>query len=42
MQMARNAKAAGCIGITWVGKSENVQGADVVINQLGEIQILEA
>ncbi|MBE9037457.1 HAD family hydrolase [aff. Roholtiella sp. LEGE 12411] len=42
MQMARNAKAAGCIGITWVGKSENVQGADVVINQLDEIQILEA
>lgn len=39
MQMARNAQAAGCIGITWVGKSENVQGADVVINQLDEIQI---
>lgn len=39
MQMARNAKAAGCIGITWVGKSEHVQGADVVINQLDEIQI---
>lgn len=42
MQMARNAKAAACIGITWVGKSENVQGADVVINQLDEIQIVEA
>lgn len=42
MQMARNAKAAGCVGITWVGKSENVQGADVVINQLEEIQILAA
>jgi phosphoglycolate phosphatase len=41
MQMARHAKAAGCIGITWVDKSENVQGADVVINQLDEIQILE-
>ncbi|WP_373528089.1 HAD family hydrolase [Nostoc sp.] len=41
MQMARDAKAAGCIGITWVGKSDNVQGADVVINQLDEIQILE-
>ncbi|MGJ5632914.1 HAD family hydrolase [Nostoc sp. CALU 1950] len=41
MQMARNAKAAGCIGITWVGKSDNVRGADVVINQLDEIQILE-
>ncbi len=41
MQMARDAKAAGCIGITWVGKSDNVRGADVVINQLNEIQILE-
>lgn len=41
MQMARNAKAAGCIGITWVGKSDNVRGANVVINQLDEIQILE-
>ncbi|MEH2347893.1 MAG: HAD family hydrolase [Nostoc sp.] len=41
MQMARNAKAAGCIGITWVGKSDNVRGADVVINQLDEIQILK-
>lgn len=41
MQMARNAKAAGCIGITWVGKSDNVRGADVVINQLDEIQIVE-
>jgi phosphoglycolate phosphatase len=39
MQMARNAKAAGCIGITWVGKSDHVQGADVVINQLDEIQV---
>ncbi|MEA5582162.1 HAD family hydrolase [Nodularia harveyana UHCC-0300] len=40
MQMARHAKAAGCIGITWVGKSNHVQGADVVINQLNEIQIV--
>lgn len=40
MQMARNAKAAGCIGITWIGKSDHVQGADVVINQLDEIQVL--
>ncbi|MEA5514751.1 HAD family hydrolase [Nodularia sp. UHCC 0506] len=39
MQMARSAKAAGCIGITWVGKSNHVQGADVVINQLDEIVI---
>jgi phosphoglycolate phosphatase len=42
MQMARDAKAAGCIGITWIGNSGNVQGADVVINQLDEIQVLEA
>lgn len=41
MQMARDAKAAGCIGITWVGKSDNVRGANVVINRLDEIQILE-
>ncbi|QFS45201.1 HAD family hydrolase [Nostoc sphaeroides] len=41
MQMARDAKAAGCIGITWVDKPDNVRGADVVINQLDEIQILE-
>jgi phosphoglycolate phosphatase len=41
MQMARNAKAAGCIGITWIGKSDHVKGADVVINQLDEIQIVE-
>ncbi|MGJ5676603.1 MAG: HAD family hydrolase [Nostochopsis sp.] len=40
MQMARNAKAAGCIGITWINKSENVPGADVVINQLDQIQIV--
>ncbi|MBD2387867.1 HAD family hydrolase [Cylindrospermum sp. FACHB-282] len=41
MQMARHAQAAGCIGITWVGKSDHVRGADVVINQLDEIQIVE-
>lgn len=39
MQMARDAKAAGSIGITWIGKSDHVQGADVVINRLDEIQI---
>ncbi|MFQ4143125.1 HAD family hydrolase [Chlorogloeopsis sp. ULAP02] len=39
MQMARKAKAAGCIGITWTGKSDNVSGANVIINQLDEIQI---
>ena len=41
MQMARDAKAAGCIGITWIGRADNVKGADVVINQLDEIQIIE-
>ncbi|MGM3307503.1 HAD family hydrolase [Anabaena sp. WFMT] len=40
MQMARNAQAAGCIGITWIGNSGNVKGADVVINQLDEIQVV--
>ncbi len=40
MQMARNASSAGCIGITWVGKAENVQGADVVIHRLDELRVL--
>jgi phosphoglycolate phosphatase len=40
MQMARNAKAAGCIGITWIGRADNVKGADVVINQLDQIQVI--
>lgn len=40
MQMARDAKAAGGIGITWIGQSDHVRGADVVINQLDEIQIV--
>jgi phosphoglycolate phosphatase len=40
MQMAKNAHAAGCIGITWIRKPEHVRGADVVINQLEEIQIV--
>lgn len=39
MQMARHAKAAGCIGITWTGQADHVKGADVVINQLDEIQV---
>lgn len=39
IQMARNAKAAGCIGITWVNQLDNVQGADVVIHRLDEIQV---
>ncbi|MFN6565898.1 HAD family hydrolase [Dendronalium sp. ChiSLP03b] len=42
MQMASDAKAAGCIGITWVGKLDNVRGADLVINQLDEIQVVKA
>ncbi|BAZ67107.1 HAD family hydrolase [Fischerella sp. NIES-4106] len=41
MQMARNAKAAACIGITWINKPENVAGAHIVINQLDEIQVVE-
>jgi phosphoglycolate phosphatase len=41
MQMARDAKAAGCIGITWIGRADHVKGADVVIDQLDEIQIIE-
>ena len=41
MQMARDAKAAGCIGITWIAREDHVKGADVVINQLDEIQIIE-
>ena len=41
MQMARDAKAAGCIGITWIGRADNVKGADVVINQLEEIQVID-
>ncbi|MEJ1934540.1 HAD family hydrolase [Nostoc sp. NIES-2111] len=41
VQLARNAKAAGCIGISWINKSHNVQGADVVISRLDEIQIVE-
>lgn len=42
VQLARNAKAAGCIGISWINRPDNVQGADVVINKLDEIQIIEA
>ena len=40
MQMARDAKAAGCIGITCIGSADNVKGADVVINQLDQIQVI--
>lgn len=41
MQMARNAEAAGCIGITWIGKSDNVRGADVIIDKLDDIQVVD-
>jgi phosphoglycolate phosphatase len=41
MQMAQNAGAAGCVGITWIGHSGNVLGADVVIHQLEEIQVTD-
>jgi phosphoglycolate phosphatase len=37
MQMAKDAGAAGCIGITWINKPDHVKGASVVINQLSEI-----
>nr|MDJ0775204.1 HAD-IA family hydrolase [Mastigocoleus sp. MO_167.B18] len=39
MQMAKNGKANGCVGITWIGRNDNVKGADVVINKLEEIQV---
>lgn len=39
MQMARNAGAAGCIGITWINKPLHVKGADVIISKLSEITI---
>lgn len=39
MQMARDAKAGGCIGITWIGKYDNVRGADIVIDKLDGIQV---
>lgn len=41
IQMARNAQAAGCIGISW-GKSaaSHLKGADVIISQLNEIFIV--
>lgn len=42
MEMARNANAAGCIGISWNSSSgKSLPGADVNISQLDEIEILE-
>lgn len=40
MQMALNAKAAGCIGISWIKKFDNLIGADVLITQLNEIEVV--
>jgi phosphoglycolate phosphatase len=40
MQMARNANAAGCIGISWLGELENLEGANVLISQLNEIEVI--
>lgn len=40
IEMARNAGAAGCIGICWgAAKAAHLQAADVTISQLDEIQI---
>ncbi|AKG23045.1 HAD family hydrolase [Calothrix sp. 336/3] len=39
MEMARNGKAAGCVGITWVNQVNNVAGADVVIRSWDEIEV---
>ena len=41
MQMGKNAQAKGCIGITWTNRLDHVKGADVIINKLDEIQILD-
>ncbi|NJL60738.1 MAG: HAD family hydrolase [Methylacidiphilales bacterium] len=40
MTMGKNAGAAGCIGISWVGKFDCVRGADVVIKNLDEIELV--
>jgi phosphoglycolate phosphatase len=40
MTMGKNAGAAGCIGISWIGKFDNVRGADVIIKRLDEIELL--
>jgi len=41
MQMACAAQAAGCIGINWQKRSENLEGANVLIHQLNEIEVLK-
>jgi phosphoglycolate phosphatase len=41
LEMARAAKAGGCIGVTWGWtKSVSLKQADVLINSLAEIQVL--
>jgi phosphoglycolate phosphatase len=42
IEMARNAGAAGCIGICW-GRPEaaHLEAADVAISQLDEIHVVE-
>ncbi len=44
IEMGRRAGAAGCIGISWGtwGRVAHLEGADVAIAQLDEIQVLDA
>ena len=44
IEMGRRAGAAGCIGISWgtSGRVAHLEGADVAISQLDEIQVLDA
>jgi phosphoglycolate phosphatase len=44
IEMGRRAGAAGCIGISWgtSGRVAHLEGADVAIAQLDEIQVLDA
>jgi phosphoglycolate phosphatase len=42
VEMAKNAGAAGVIGISWYGNNtDHLAGADVVINQLDEIKVID-
>ena len=40
IEMARQAGAAGCIGICWGNSTAHLQSADVAISQLDEIQVV--
>lgn len=42
IEMARNAGAAGCIGIAWRSSAAHLHSADVAIAQLNEIQIWQS